>query len=84
MSANDLFHIKSKSVTTTLSVESLRFSQIYFLAICLFYFDKSSPKQDSLFQTVAVDRLKSWISHPKNGLHFNGRINAESRKESPL
>jgi hypothetical protein len=37
MSANDLFHIKSKSVTTTLSVESLRFSQIYFLAICLFY-----------------------------------------------
>jgi len=39
MSANDLFHIKSKSVTTTLSVESLRFSQIYFLAICLFYED---------------------------------------------
>lgn len=37
MSVNDLFHIKSKSVTTTLSVESLRFSQIYFLAICLFY-----------------------------------------------
>ena len=37
MSANDLFHIKIKSVTTTLSVESLRFSQIYFLAICLFY-----------------------------------------------
>ena len=44
MSANDLFHIKSKSVTTTLSVESLRFSQIYFLAICLFY-----PLIDSLF-----------------------------------
>ena len=41
MSANDLFHIKSKSVTTTLSVESLRFSQIYFLAICLFYADWS-------------------------------------------
>ena len=47
--------------------------------LSLFYFDKSSPKQDSLFQTVAVDRLKS-----KNGLHFNGRINAGSRKESPL
>lgn len=52
--------------------------------LSLFYFDKSAPKQDSLFQTVAVDRLKSWISHPKNGLHFNGRINAGSRKESPL
>lgn len=51
MSANDLFHIKSKSVTTTLSVESLRFSQIYFLAICLFYNgkNKSGAEGDTLY-----------------------------------
>lgn len=48
MSANDLFHIKSKSVTTTLSVESLRFSQIYFLAICLFYENNGKRAHASL------------------------------------
>ena len=49
MSANDLFHIKSKSVTTTLSVESLRFSQIYFLAICLFVENESDATLLKIF-----------------------------------
>lgn len=55
MSANDLFHIKSKSVTTTLSVESLRFSQIYFLAICLFYDYLRSRKETADLDTREVD-----------------------------
>lgn len=37
MSFIDLLHIKDKSVTTTFSVESLRFSQNYLFVICLFY-----------------------------------------------
>ena len=56
MSANDLFHIKSKSVTTTLSVESLRFSQIYFLAICLFYSITSKFKG----KVILVDFWATW------------------------
>lgn len=52
MSANDLFHIKSKSVTTTLSVESLRFSQIYFLAICLFYADNDGDAANDKFAAM--------------------------------
>lgn len=56
MSANDLFHIKSKSVTTTLSVESLRFSQIYFLAICLFYISKVTI--DTIPLTIRVTTSK--------------------------
>lgn len=55
MSANDLFHIKSKSVTTTLSVESLRFSQIYFLAICLFYDYLRTRKETDSLETLRVD-----------------------------
>lgn len=55
MSANDLFHIKSKSVTTTLSVESLRFSQIYFLAICLFYDYLRTRKETDSLETRRVD-----------------------------
>lgn len=57
MSANDLFHIKSKSVTTTLSVESLRFSQIYFLAICLFYDYIRSKKETSGLETWEIDAV---------------------------
>ncbi|MEO5156309.1 hypothetical protein ABH158_01795, partial [Bacteroides ovatus] len=60
MSANDLFHIKSKSVTTTLSVESLRFSQIYFLAICLFYATKQCLQ---LFASTYTKGCKEYYKH---------------------
>lgn len=70
MSANDLFHIKSKSVTTTLSVESLRFSQIYFLAICLFhtldvdaYTDVYIQNMNEYIQTNYIEKLVNTISY---------------------
>ncbi|WP_368107574.1 restriction endonuclease subunit S, partial [Bacteroides nordii] len=53
MSLNDLLHIKDKSVTTTLSVESLRFSQIYFFAICLFYY-LLNEKQNIISHSVGA------------------------------
>lgn len=70
MSANDLFHIKSKSVTTTLSVESLRFSQIYFLAICLFY-ELWNVNGNGVEQNLDVlsengQLLKTWKISDKN------------------
>ena len=63
MSANDLFHIKSKSVTTTLSVESLRFSQIYFLAICLFYDYLRTRKETDCLETHQVDAQCSTLQN---------------------
>lgn len=61
MSANDLFHIKSKSVTTTLSVESLRFSQIYFLAICLLYNVKSETAQQEKYYELILDCINTGV-----------------------
>lgn len=63
MSVNDLFHIKNKSVTTTLSVESLHFSQIYFFAICLFYDYLRTRKETDCLETRQVDAQCSTLQN---------------------